>query len=422
MVDAEPGEGQEVGFRDGVFGAGEAPGPPASGSPWGACRRWPVATDASHGATGLTPRLPGCTATAATSWPRRTARIGDWICSRPHRLVSSTLGTWWRTSRATGGASWCELESALLPSQHPWSSGAWQFWGGAEVHEAAVPAPQQVRGRGRLAGGGPGVGCPSLTLPCPASDFQGRTSPSPPPASSSFLGSCLLYSTPSPVMLYFSLGPASPLPASVSSFPSSGPLSRCLPPALLSVLLLPPPPRPPTIGGCNLGSAGCPGLWHRGWGQQQRWGRGWQEAAAAAAGPAGATWLGRQGCWEGARGGQVHRQRPRPWSGHLFPHRPTLYSPLPAPPSPSVCQAHRPRGRPLTPRPQPVFTCPQPGHQTPAPQRLLDADRCPMGPWSSRDLLEPKPRPQCWPRPGPSPVPLHLTDPPRRPRPLWQHL
>lgn len=74
--------------------------------------------------------------------------------------------------------------------------------GGADVHEAADPAPQQVgaeAARRRWSR----VGCPSHTLPSPASDFQGQTSP--------WVPASLFH--PSLVLLRFSLSvPPAPSP------------------------------------------------------------------------------------------------------------------------------------------------------------------------------------------------------------------
>lgn len=76
----------------------------------------PVTLDASHRATVLPPGLQGCTAVAATSCHRRTAKVREVVCNCPLASVSSSLGTWGRTSRLQVWLEGCP------PQPAPWFS------------------------------------------------------------------------------------------------------------------------------------------------------------------------------------------------------------------------------------------------------------------------------------------------------------
>ena len=107
----------------------------------GSPSRPPITLDASHRATGLPPGLQGCTAVAATSCHRRTAKVREVVCNCPLASVFSSLGTWGRTSRLR---VWLE---GALPSQRPGSlcravpgerpqadpPGLEQVWGGSRM-------------------------------------------------------------------------------------------------------------------------------------------------------------------------------------------------------------------------------------------------------------------------------------------------
>lgn len=100
--------------------------------------RLQVARDAPHRATGLPPRLRGCTAVAATSYRGRTAEVSDVPCGCPQRCFLQ-LGYLGKNKLAPGVAGRVRLPSrrpgplccavpgqALSPRAGP--PGAWSRW------------------------------------------------------------------------------------------------------------------------------------------------------------------------------------------------------------------------------------------------------------------------------------------------------
>lgn len=92
---------------------------------WGKPQFPPITLDVSHRATVLPPGLQGCTAVAATSCHRRTAKVREVVCDCPLASVFSSLGTWGRTS-------WLQVWLEGCPPQPaPWFSMQGSSWRGA---------------------------------------------------------------------------------------------------------------------------------------------------------------------------------------------------------------------------------------------------------------------------------------------------
>lgn len=254
----------------------------------------PVTLDASHRATVLPPGLQGCTAVAATSCHRRTAKVREVVCNCPLASVSSSLGTWGRTSRLQVWLEGCPPQPApwfsvqFLERSHRQIPRAWSRCG------VGSPMPLQTCSQF------PATPCLSILLTLRAGPVHLHpvpcSYPSLPSAPPSFCPIISLFlPLICPAQSPLSLGPPpcmSCLCLSLLGVPLAPTLAVCLRPSSLSSS-----PQPPMRGCGDLGggsAAGSPGFWFPGWERQWQRGRG-QPGGAAAAGSAGTTWLGRRG-------------------------------------------------------------------------------------------------------------------------------